>query len=159
MNAFRRSALIGAGLAAALTAGVFVVGCGSDGATDTKASELSISGSYIPLPATPGGMGAGYLTVTNNGGGDDQLVKVSSPAAKSVTMHRSTGSTMEQADSLPVPAHGALKLERGGNHLMIMGWSKDPAVGDRLELDLTFAKGATITVQVPVQPLTYRPGS
>jgi copper(I)-binding protein len=155
---FRRNALIGACVAAVLTAGTFLVACGS-GSPGSKDSELSVSGAYIPLPATPGGMGAGYLTVTNNGGGDDQLVKVTSPAAKSVTMHRSTGSTMEEADTLPVPAHGALKLDRGGNHLMIMGWQQNPAVGEQLELDLTFAKGATITVQVPVQPLTYRPGS
>ncbi|AUG78758.1 hypothetical protein CFP65_3988 [Kitasatospora sp. MMS16-BH015] len=157
---FRRTALLGAGLAAVLTAGTFLVACGSDDKpAPSGASELSVSGSYIPLPATPGGMGAGYLTVSNSGGGDDELVKVSSPEAKSVTMHRSTGSTMEEVEALPVPAHGSLRLDRGGNHLMIMGWDRNPAVGDQLELDLTFAKGATITVQVPVKPLTYRPGS
>jgi copper(I)-binding protein len=58
-----------------------------------------------------------------------------------------------------VPAGGTLQLARGGAHLMIMGWQKPPAVGDQLELDLTFAKGGTIAVQVPVKPLTYRPGS
>ncbi|GAA0679814.1 copper chaperone PCu(A)C [Kitasatospora atroaurantiaca] len=159
---FRRGALIGAGLAAVLAAGTILVACGgrdSSGESDRAAARLSVIDSYIPAPATPGGSAAGYLTVRNDGAGTDQLVKVSSPAAKSVTMHRSTESSMEEVTSLQVPAHGALQLSRGGTHLMIGDWAKAPAVGDQLELDLTFAKGETIAVQVPVKPLTYRPGS
>ncbi|MGW2397735.1 copper chaperone PCu(A)C [Kitasatospora sp. NPDC001664] len=167
MTGFRRSALIGAGLAAVLAAGTILVGCGSGSGADAPsagaavagaAPRLSVVDSYIPLPASPNGMGAGYLTVRNEGGADE-LVKVSSPAAKSVTMHRSTDQTMEQVESFPVPSGGELQLARGGNHLMIMGWEKAPAVGDQLELDLTFKKGGTVAVKVPVQPLTYRPGS
>jgi copper(I)-binding protein len=66
---------------------------------------------------------------------------------------------MQEVDSLAVPADGTLQLSRGGTHLMFMGWQKPPAVGDQLELDLTFAHSGTITVEVPVKPLTYRPGS
>ncbi len=105
-----------------------------------------------------GGMAAGYLTVRNEGGEGDELVKVSSPGASSVTMHRSTASTMEQVEKLDVPAHGALQLARGGTHLMIMGWQKAPVLGDELELDLTFTRTGTISVKVPVKELTYRPG-
>ncbi|MER8183419.1 copper chaperone PCu(A)C [Kitasatospora sp. NPDC094015] len=118
-----------------------------------------VSDPYIPLPAVAGGMGAGYLTVRNEGGDADQLVSVSSPAATSITLHRSAETTMQELSSLPVPAHGSLELARGGNHLMIMGWQQPPAVGDELELDLTFARSGTISVKVPVKPLTYRPGS
>lgn len=157
-RAFRRTALAGALFATALGGGALLVACGAggqDGAGDGPA-RLSFADSYIPLPPA-GGTAAGYLTVRNDGG-DDQLLKVSSPAAASVTMHRSTASTMEQVERLEVPAHGALQLARGGNHLMITGWRKAPAVGDELELDLTFAKAGTIAVRVPVRELTYRPG-
>ncbi len=65
---------------------------------------------------------------------------------------------MAPVDALAVPADGALEFARGGAHLMIMGWTKQPSVGDTLELDLTFAKAGTIAVEVPVKPLTYRPG-
>ncbi|MEU1423064.1 MULTISPECIES: copper chaperone PCu(A)C [unclassified Kitasatospora] len=155
---FRRTALAGAVLATALGAGAILVACGAgDGeARADGPALLSVADSYIPLPPA-GGMAAGYLTVRNDGG-EDQLVKVSSPAAQSVTMHRSTASTMEQVERLDVPAHGALELARGGNHLMIMGWRKAPALGDELELDLTFARTGTVSVKVPVRELTYRPG-
>lgn len=157
-RAFRRSALLGAGLAGVLTAATIVVACGP-GSGSGGAARLSISGGYVPLPALPGGMGAGYLTVRNAGGGPDQLVRVTSPDAGSVTLHSSDATSMSEVSSLQVPAHGALELARGGHHLMIMGWQRQPAVGDQLELDLTFARSGTITVKVPVKPLTYRPGS
>ncbi|KDN84298.1 copper chaperone PCu(A)C [Kitasatospora cheerisanensis] len=157
-RAFRRSALIGAGLATALAAGTAVVACQSSDGGGSAAPKLSVADPYIPLPATPGGMGAGYLTVRNDGGAD-RLVKVTSPAAGSVTMHRSTEKSMEEVGELAVPAHGSLDLARGGTHLMIMEWAKQPALGDELELDLEFAKAGTVVVKVPVKPLTYRPGS
>ncbi|GJF29338.1 hypothetical protein KNE206_20380 [Kitasatospora sp. NE20-6] len=153
---FRRSALVGAGLATALTGGLILVSCGAGSGDD---AVLRVSDSYVPLPALPGGAGAGYLTVRNDGGAGDRLLAVTSPDAGSVTMHTSGATTMTSVESLPVPAHGELELGRGGNHLMIMGWQKQPAVGDVLELDLTFARSGTITVTVPVKPLTYRPGS
>ncbi len=155
---FRRSALLGAVVATALGGGAILAACGTGGQGGAAAgpARLSVADSYIPLPPT-GGMAAGYLTVRNDGG-QDELVKVTSPGAESVTMHRSTASTMEQVASLDVPAHGALQFARGGTHLMIMGWEKAPAVGDELELDLTFAKSGTISVKVPVKELTYRPG-
>ncbi|MFJ9693723.1 copper chaperone PCu(A)C [Kitasatospora sp. NPDC101183] len=157
---FRRSALTGAALATALGAGAILAACGSGSQADAKAGDgparISVADQYIPLPPA-GGMAAGYLTVRNDGG-QDQLVKVSSPGAESITMHRSTPSSMEQVESLDVPAHGALQLARGGNHLMIMGWQKAPALGDEVELDLTFAKSGTVAVKVPVKELTYRPG-
>ncbi|WP_329565738.1 copper chaperone PCu(A)C [Kitasatospora sp. NBC_01266] len=158
---FRRAALVGAGLAAALTASAIVVACGG-GSGHAASAKLSVTDSYIPLPAgasSADSMAAGYLTVHNTGGASDTLVRVSSPGAGSVSMHQSTETTMQEVDSLAVPADGTLQLSRGGTHLMIMGWQKPPAVGDQLELDLTFAHSGTITVEVPVKPLTYRPGS
>ncbi|WP_406090830.1 copper chaperone PCu(A)C [Kitasatospora purpeofusca] len=160
---FRRTALAGAVLATALGGGAFLVACGAGGQDGGGASagggaaRLSVADSYIPVPPA-GGMAAGYLTVRNEGGEGDELVKVSSPGASSVTMHRSTASTMEQVEKLDVPAHGALQLARGGTHLMIMGWQKAPVLGDELELDLTFTRTGTISVKVPVKELTYRPG-
>ncbi|MER7770151.1 copper chaperone PCu(A)C [Kitasatospora sp. NPDC096140] len=164
---FRRTALTGAVLATVLGGGAILAACGTGGqggqngpsgpsAAGSGPARLSVADSYIPLPPA-GGMAAGYLTVRNDGG-RDELVKVTSPGAESVTMHRSTPSSMEQVDSLDVPAHGALQFARGGTHLMIMGWQKAPALGDELELDLTFAKSGTIAVKVPVKELTYRPG-
>ncbi|MCX5211575.1 copper chaperone PCu(A)C [Kitasatospora sp. NBC_00240] len=155
-RSFRTTAIAGAVVATVLGAGTILVAWGPDHGAAGGEARLSIADPYIPLPAG-GAMAAGYLTV-RNAGGEDELVKVSSPGASSVTMHRSTETSMESAGPLAVPAGGALELARGGTHLMIMGWSKQPALGDVIELDLTFARSGTIAVRVPVKPLTYRPG-
>ncbi|MGF1429402.1 copper chaperone PCu(A)C [Kitasatospora sp. LaBMicrA B282] len=156
---FRRVALAGAAVAAALTVSALVIANDGDPG-HASAARISITDPYIPLPAGgPDAMAAGYLTVRNTGGSPDTLVRVSSPGAGSVSMHQSSDTSMTEVDSLPVPADGTLQLARGGTHLMIMGWQQPPAVGDQLELDLTFAHSGTIAVKVPVKPLTYRPGS
>lgn len=157
MPSFRQVSLAGALLATGLTAGATAV-IWDGGSSQPAGGRLSIADPYIPLPAGDA-MAAGYLTVRNTGGTTDTLVKVTSPEASSVTIHQSTASSMTEVGSLPVPAGGALRLARGGAHLMIMGWQKKPAVGDQLELDLTFERGGTIAVHMPVKPLTYRPGS
>jgi copper(I)-binding protein len=140
--------------AAALAAAGTLAGCGSP-ATAAPA-RISVAEPYIPLPAAPG-MAAGYLTVHNTGGTTDQLLKVTSPDADDVTMHRSTASSMEPVDSLPVPAHGVLSFARGGNHIMIMGLHRKPAVNASVELDLHFAGSGTVAVKVPIEPIAYRP--
>ncbi|AXI78706.1 copper chaperone PCu(A)C [Peterkaempfera bronchialis] len=157
-----RTAAVGA---AVLTVAATLAGCGSPGGTDRLSARLatgegpariSVSDPYIPLPAAPS-MAAGYLTLSNAGGTADRLVKVASPDARTVTMHRSTAGSMEPLKDLEVPAHGTAAFSRGGNHLMITGLDRRPAVGDTVELELTFAGSGTIAVRVPIKPLTYRP--
>ncbi|MFF4650333.1 copper chaperone PCu(A)C [Streptomyces sp. NPDC001380] len=150
--------------AAALAAAAAVLaGCGpADGGgraaarMDGGPARISVTGAYIPLPPSPS-VAAGYLVLHNAGGTADRLLGVTSPAARSVTMHRSTAGSMLPLDGLDVPAHGTAAFSRGGDHLMITGLDRRPALGDRVELDLTFARTGTVSVQVPVEPLTYRP--
>lgn len=148
--------------AAAVTA---LAGCGSSpGAGGTagrpadggEAARITVTDPYIPLSASPEAA-AGYLTVRNTGATADRLLRVASPEARSVTMHRSTATSMEPLESLTVPAHGSAAFARGGDHLMILGLDHPLALGRTLELDLTFAASGTITVKVPIEPVAYRP--
>ena len=63
-----------------------------------------------------------------------------------------SGPVMEMVtvDALVVPAHGRLVLEPGGDHLMIMGLHKALAVGESIQLTLTFEGADPLTVRVPV---------
>ncbi|MFJ6212091.1 copper chaperone PCu(A)C [Streptomyces sp. NPDC092296] len=142
-------------LAPVLVAAAVLTGCGS-GSQGGGPARISVSEAYIPLPASPTDA-AGYLTLHNTGGTDDQLVKVGSPDARQVTMHRSTATSMAALPELPVPAHGSAAFTRGGDHLMIMGLAHRPTLGSTVRLDLTFARSGTITVKVPIKPLAYRP--
>ncbi|MEZ0092812.1 copper chaperone PCu(A)C [Streptacidiphilus sp. EB129] len=157
----RRAALAGA-LGAVLLGAAGVAGCGAGhgtaaGAAGTTAPPLiAVTGAYIPLPASPD-MAAAYFALANTGGSDDALVGVSSPNAQSAELNESTATSMDAISEVAVPAHGSALLARGGKHIMLMGLKPAPAVGQTVDLRLTFRKSGTITVHATVEPLTYQP--
>lgn len=144
----------------ALAGSLALAGCSS--ASDasahavTKGPKLSVSGAYIPQPVMAD-MAAGYFTVTNTGDTDAELTSVSSDLAADITMHTTTDNRMRKVNSLTVPAGGRLTLSSGGNHLMLMELTHKPVAGDRVSMELHFAKAGPIGVTVPVEPTGYRP--
>jgi copper(I)-binding protein len=144
------AAALALGLAAALTA------CGTDGGGSGGRPELSVGGAYIPRPAMAD-MAAGFLTVTNKGGGADKLTSITTPLAHEVTLHTTKGTQMKQVSSLAVPANGELRLTSGGDHLMLTKLVHKPKVGEKVGFTLHFATSGPITIKVPVEPMTYRP--
>lgn len=106
-----------------------------------------------PGAATPG---VGYMTVANQGLGDDRLVSAASPVAEAVTLHRTEvrdgiASMRPQTDGIVVPAGGAVRLEPGGYHLMLEGLRRPLALGEMVPVSLTFATAGTVTVELKVE--------
>ncbi|MEV7200046.1 copper chaperone PCu(A)C [Streptomyces griseoluteus] len=147
----RRAALPVTALAAALA----LAGCGSgQGAGEP---ELSVSATYMPQPVAAD-MAAGFLTVTNRGGEEDELTSVSSDIGR-VTMHSTSGGTMAERTSFAVPAHGRLVFRSGGNHLMFEQLKQKPRQGQTVKLKLGFARSGPLTVEMPVRSATYNPST
>ncbi|MET7270774.1 copper chaperone PCu(A)C [Streptomyces flaveolus] len=143
-------------LAAAAVIGALVLaGCADSGSDGSSAAELSVDAAYIPQPVSDT-MAAGFLTITNKGDTEDALTSVTS-AAGEVTVHETAGGTMKQVDRLPVPAHGELVLESGGNHLMFEKLKHRPEQGETVSIELHFSHSDPVTVEMPVKPATYRP--
>ena len=143
-------------LAAVAVIGALVLaGCGDSGSGGASAAELSVDAAYIPQPVSDT-MAAGFLTITNPGDAEDELTSVTS-AAGEVTVHETAGGTMKQVDRLPVPAHGELVLESGGNHLMFEKLKHRPEQGETVSIELHFSHSDPVTVEMPVKPATYRP--
>lgn len=130
--------------AALLLSATALTGCSSSSAA-TPAYDtpvLKVTGAYIRQPVTDD-MAAGYFTVTNTGRQPDKLTGVTSDAATSVTMHRTTAQNqMEPVKAFSVPAGGRLVLRTGGDHLMLMGFGKRPTVGDTITLRLRCVRSA-----------------
>ncbi|NUR01954.1 MAG: copper chaperone PCu(A)C [Streptomyces sp.] len=140
--------------AAVLAGALALAGCGGSG--DAKA-ELSVSSSYMPQPVSD--MAAGFLTIANKGGTKDELTSVTSEAAGSVTVHETVGQSMQEVKSLDVPAHGQLVFKSGGNHLMFENLKRKPKQGEKVTLELHFAKSGPIKVEMPVKSATYNPAT
>ncbi|MFG3254101.1 copper chaperone PCu(A)C [Streptomyces sp. NPDC048172] len=163
----RRSAVVLPVAASVVTAlALSLVACSSDGeggkdgekkAAATKSvPRLKIEGAYVPQPVDDK-MAGGFLTVRNSGGTADKLTSVTSDLSGDVTMHKTVKQQMSAVKSFTVPADGSLKLERGGNHLMLMELKRKPKKGDEVTFTLHFAKSGAVTVKAPVEATNHTP--
>ncbi|MET8247550.1 copper chaperone PCu(A)C [Streptomyces sp. NPDC005202] len=141
-------------------AGVMALaGCGgSASGSDGGKPELSVGSAYMPQPVSDS-MAAGFLTITNKGGTQDQLTSVTSDAAGDVTVHQTVGGAMQEVDHLAVPAHGQLVFKSGGNHLMFDKLKRRPKQGQTILVELHFAKSGDLKVEMPVKSATYNPAT
>lgn len=110
--------------------------------------------------ATPSGMevGAGFMTIRNDGDEPDRLVGGSAPFAGRVEIHRTTMDDgvmrMREVDGgLEIPAEGSVTLEPGGYHVMFMGLAEPLAEGDTVAATLDFARAGSVEVELPVAAL------
>ncbi|WP_327296535.1 MULTISPECIES: copper chaperone PCu(A)C [unclassified Streptomyces] len=132
-------------------------GSGSAGNRAGGKPELKVTESFMPEPVGGSGMAAGFVTVTNSSATADRLTSVTSGLSDDITMHTTKNQQMLAVKSLPVPAHGELDLERGGNHLMFMHLKKQPKLGQKVAVELHFAKGGVLKAELPVKQPTYNP--
>lgn len=112
-----------------------------------------------PYARTMGGVGtsgAVFFTVMNHGAEEDRLIDVKSDVAQKVELHthKDDGNGVMQMLHVPegfaIPAGGEHALERGGDHVMLMGLTREVADGDVINLTLVFEKAGEIAVEAPV---------
>lgn len=109
---------------------------------------------------------AAYVMIKNKGGAADRLVSASSPLANKVELHEHIMegdiAKMRPVAGVDVPAGGMAELKPGGYHIMIMGLKEPLKEGTTFPLTLTFAKGGSVKLEVPVvkgQPMKMDHGS
>lgn len=146
-------------LARAVTAvavAVTLAACGGPTGTSTSASAspttsgAALSASDGWVKTAPSGMTAAFVTLTNSSDTAQIVVSASSPASGVVQIHETVdqGGQMvmrENKDGITVPAHAAVVLEPGGDHLMLMSVTTPIKAGDVVPFTLTLASGATLT--------------
>ncbi|MET8221886.1 copper chaperone PCu(A)C [Streptomyces sp. NPDC005301] len=138
-----------------MTAALALAGCGGSDDASPAGPELKVTGAYMPAPSMAD-MAAGFFTVTNSGAADT-LTSVTSDLSDDVTLHATEGGAMEERKSFTVPAHGELDFASGGNHVMFEKLARKPAEGEKVAVELHFAKSGTVKVSMPVKPATYTP--
>ena len=128
-------------------------------ATDATASAgpLSVEDAWARATAEGAKVGAGYVTIRNNGSAADTLVSVATPLAGRGEVHDMTMEDgvmrMRRLDALEIPAGGSVELKPGGKHLMFMNLTERLTEGGSVPVTLTFKSGATISIELPVKPL------
>lgn len=162
------------GATLALVAAFALVGCGNSTSDTTAADSPAAASSSAPAPsvivedawvrATKGtkdtSMTAAFMSLTNPGDTDITLTSASSATAPMVQLHEMVMGTdgammMQQVEGgFVIPAGGHMHLEPGGNHVMMMGLTKELAPGDEVSFTLTFSDGSTQEITAPVKEFT-----
>ena len=146
---FRRTTLL------LLVLFLMLAACGGSDATTEPDGGITIEEAWARPPAMAGGNGAAYFLLSNDGAVADRLIGVASPLAMA-EMHESVMAddgtmAMNPVDGVDLPAGETVAFERGGLHIMFMGVAEPPAVGDTVQLTLTFQNAGEITIDVPVR--------
>src|ERR1700674_4833690 len=107
--------------------------------------------------ATPGGakIGAGYLTIENNGSVADRLMGGSGDVAAKIEVHEMTTSngvmTMRALDKgLAIEPGKTVKLAPGGYHLMMFDLKSPLKQGDKVPVTLEFEKAGKVKLSFDV---------
>ena len=124
-----------------------------------EAGKLTVNDVRARPAPLEGGNGAAFLTVINGLDTPVQLVSVSGDVAAAIELHETTNDNgvmkMEpHPEGFEVPAGGALQLQPGGKHVMLLGLVKPLATGDSFTLTLNFDGSDPITVTVPVMEMS-----
>lgn len=105
---------------------------------------------------SPAGSGAVFLVIENHSANDDRLVSATSDVADRVELHthitdaNGVMQMVEVEEGFEVKGESTRALERGGDHIMLLGLTRPLKDGDTFDLTLTFERGEVITVTVPV---------
>ena len=102
---------------------------------------------------------AAFLTILNEGRGDDRLLGANSPAAIEATLHSTTheggiARMRMMDDGIAVPAGSTLKFEPSGYHVMLTGLKQPLKAGQTIGLTLDFERSPDRTVAVRILPVT-----
>ena len=106
---------------------------------------------------TPPGVTVGvvYFTLKNDTGKSDRLLKISSPIAAKVQVHRTEildgMARMREVAVLHVDANQSVEFAPNGMHVMLMGLKKPLVEGQKFQLDLLFEVAGPRKVQVVVR--------
>lgn len=112
-----------------------------------------------PYARTMGGIGksgAVFFLITNTGAEDDRLIDAKSDVAQMVQLHthkEDAAGVMQMLhvpEGFPVAAGAEHALARGGDHVMLMGLTREVKDGDKVAVTLVFEKAGEVVIEAPV---------
>lgn len=141
-----------------LVASLFLTFTGGAMAHDFRLGPLRIDHPYA-TPAPPGAAsGAAYLRgIRNTGDQPDRLIGATTPAARTVEIHRSAIDAQNVMrtrviDGIALPPNADVRLRHGGEHQLMLIELKAPLKnGDRFPMTLRFQRAGEREVMVWVQ--------
>jgi periplasmic copper chaperone A len=118
-------------------------------------SKVEFSDGWIKQlpPVVP--MRAGYVQISNPSNEEVVITAMQSDAFETVELHETTMKDgmmqMVQQDSIVIPAKGSIHLKPGGKHIMLINPLSPLAIGDKVNLIVTFSDSKAQNIQLEVK--------
>jgi len=120
------------------------------------ADGIMVHDPYARASAAMSQSGAAFMQIMNQTDTDDRLIDARSDVAERVELHthqEDANGVMRMIhveEGFAIAAGETHALDRGGDHVMFLGLTRELAHGDELELTLVFENAGEVTVTVPV---------
>ena len=120
-----------------------------------QAGEIMVMDPFARVARPGAPTGAAFLGLHNLGDAPDRLIGAESPVAEVVQIHThiEEDGVMKMRrieDGILLPAGAMHELARGGDHVMLMGLTRQLTEGERFSLTLIFEMAGEVTIEVPV---------
>jgi len=106
---------------------------------------------------------AAYFVIHNKGSQEDRLLGADTPMAARAELHEHVHKddmmTMQQVQSVMIPAGGEVKFEPHGYHVMLFDLKKHSVDGERFPMTLHFQQAGDVDVEVAVQKEAPKDGA
>ncbi len=125
---------------------------------------IHVEDAYARVSSEGAKSAAIFMTLMNHSTDDDRLLSVTSDAADRAELHSHTldaNGVMhmgEVTEGFPIVGQQTHKLDRGGDHIMLLGVTQGLRQGDKITLTLIFQRGEKLVVEVPVDN-AHKPGA
>jgi hypothetical protein len=120
-------------------------------------AALKLANAWVPTTEEVGADVPLSLTIQNESGAEDTLLRVRCPIANFSERHtvdRGEGApAMRSVRSIPIAASGATALKADGYHIMLLQTRQPLAAGDKFTCAIEFQKAGTIETEVNVRSL------
>jgi periplasmic copper chaperone A len=120
-------------------------------------AALKVADAWVPTTEKVGADVPLLLTIQNEAGPEDTLLRVRCPVANFSERHtvdRGEGApAMRSVRSIPIAASGTTVLKADGYHIMLLQTRQPLAAGDKFTCAIDFQKAGTIETEVNVRSL------
>jgi copper(I)-binding protein len=120
------------------------------------AADIMVIDPYARAASPVAKAGAAFMTLHNTGPEDDRLIAATTNASKIAQLHTHIDAgdgIMKMThvhEGFEIKAGEKLMLERGGNHVMMMGLTDSLDQDEVISVTLTFENAGDITIDIPV---------
>lgn len=122
---------------------------------NAAAAKITAEDPYVRLLPPQQPNTAAFVVLKNADRKDHKLVKAASNVARTVELHEHAkdGGVMKMrpVKDITLKAGGAMALQPGGYHIMLIGLERPLRAEQKVPLTLTFEDGTTLVLDAPVR--------